>query len=36
VQWHDRHAIADVDALDIPADADDFTGVFVTQNGAGR
>jgi len=36
VQWHDRHAIADLDALDIPTDAYHFTSVFVTQDGTGR
>ena len=33
---HDRHAIADTDALHISADAYNFTGVFVTENGTGR
>jgi len=33
---HNRHAIADTDALHISAAAHNFTGVFVTQNGTGR
>jgi hypothetical protein len=36
VQWHDCHTIADADPLDVRADAYDFTGIFVPQNGTRR